>query len=570
MMKIFEILIYAIVTVVFIAVMVNLFIIPEDDVYNDLAISASKALAEPGKPISLEYSFPKELSLSNITLSNNHNLQAYNKLLFFFKLSESNKTKINITEHIIEGKYLVSANVKSRIYKDNATIVCNPYIAYIQGTEEENYDLNLEYKFLDNYNFFCEIIFGEKLEGEIKATLLNKFENKITPGEYEKNISIDRLPKDVTFDDLIVRVFVFENNNDFNISFSDQIYSIKNEFVDKLKYMETFTFNGSNAKFNLPLKYVGDYFVVYEIASKSLTFSDSKFIGPTTYIAENVFVQQTYDDIAKSCKATDKQYSYYDFDNERCVYYYNCENCYLPSMCKEAWQSKGIVVEENSVNYAEGYAEPKECGMDTFDNSDNQPNDITNTNNNNNPVVSNTKIIWPASNNYVTSCFGYRSNFGRNHDGIDISGKIGDPIYAIADGKVSNISSSWGLVTLDHGSYLSRYIHMDVINVTMGQTIKKGQKIGVIGGRGPAGRNQYASHLHFEILIKGVSQKGNIDDYPEEDIFLQTPEKSGLAVNPLCFYDSKTFNFNNKSPVCNIQGGALKWCSEYSNITIGK
>jgi murein DD-endopeptidase MepM/ murein hydrolase activator NlpD len=47
-----------------------------------------------------------------------------------------------------------------------------------------------------------------------------------------------------------------------------------------------------------------------------------------------------------------------------------------------------------------------------------------------------------------------------------------------------------GVSKLEHGSYLSRIYHMDVINVTMGQTIKKGQKIGVIGGRGSTGINQ--------------------------------------------------------------------------------
>lgn len=95
-----------------------------------------------------------------------------------------------------------------------------------------------------------------------------------------------------------------------------------------------------------------------------------------------------------------------------------------------------------------------------------------------------------------------------SHLGIDFTGPIGTPIYAIAAGKVETATYSGGyglFVLLEHDvdgdgkrDYFSAYAHMSEILVSSGQTVTAGQMIGKMGSTG----NSSGSHLHFEIRDK--------------------------------------------------------------------
>lgn len=90
------------------------------------------------------------------------------------------------------------------------------------------------------------------------------------------------------------------------------------------------------------------------------------------------------------------------------------------------------------------------------------------------------------------------------HMGIDLSGPLGTPIYATADGVVSDAgwnSGGYGnLIKLDHGRGVeTRYAHLSAIAVRPGQTIKRGQLIGKMGSTG----RSTGSHLHYEVRISG-------------------------------------------------------------------
>ncbi len=88
-----------------------------------------------------------------------------------------------------------------------------------------------------------------------------------------------------------------------------------------------------------------------------------------------------------------------------------------------------------------------------------------------------------------TSGFGVRSDpfLGRPamHTGLDFRGATGDPIRATANGRVVSAAYAGGygrMVEIDHGNGLStRYGHMSVINVKVGDIIKIGQVIGQVG-----------------------------------------------------------------------------------------
>ncbi len=90
------------------------------------------------------------------------------------------------------------------------------------------------------------------------------------------------------------------------------------------------------------------------------------------------------------------------------------------------------------------------------------------------------------------------------HAGIDLSGPVGTPIYATADGVISDAgwnSGGYGnLVKIDHGRGIeTRYGHLSKIGVLAGQRIKRGDLIGRMGSTG----RSTGSHLHYEVRIDG-------------------------------------------------------------------
>ncbi len=94
---------------------------------------------------------------------------------------------------------------------------------------------------------------------------------------------------------------------------------------------------------------------------------------------------------------------------------------------------------------------------------------------------------------------GYGPREGRCHYGIDIASPKGSPIRAIFGGVVaySGRKGSFGkTVIVDHqNGYFSLYAHNHKNLVKIGQHIKKGHVIALVGSTGRSS----GPHLHFEI-----------------------------------------------------------------------
>ena len=114
----------------------------------------------------------------------------------------------------------------------------------------------------------------------------------------------------------------------------------------------------------------------------------------------------------------------------------------------------------------------------------------------------------PVKTAAFTSGYGVRSDPFRGaaamHAGIDLAGPLGTPIYATADGVVSDAGYNNGgygnLVKIDHGRGIeTRYGHMSAILVSPGQRVVRGQQIGRMGSTG----RSTGSHLHYEVRIDG-------------------------------------------------------------------
>lgn len=92
------------------------------------------------------------------------------------------------------------------------------------------------------------------------------------------------------------------------------------------------------------------------------------------------------------------------------------------------------------------------------------------------------------------------------HKGIDFTAPKGTDIQATGDGKIvsiNKIGNGYGKhVLIDHGfGYKTLYAHMNTISVKVGERVKKGQKIGLVGSTGTS----TAPHLHYEVWLNGVA-----------------------------------------------------------------
>lgn len=102
--------------------------------------------------------------------------------------------------------------------------------------------------------------------------------------------------------------------------------------------------------------------------------------------------------------------------------------------------------------------------------------------------------IWPAAGSIS-------QGFKSWHKGIDIANRGGGPILAADSGTV--VVASWldntgygNRVMIDHGNGLKTlYAHMASFSVVVGQTVKRGDKLGMMGSTG----RSTGTHLHFEI-----------------------------------------------------------------------
>jgi len=118
--------------------------------------------------------------------------------------------------------------------------------------------------------------------------------------------------------------------------------------------------------------------------------------------------------------------------------------------------------------------------------------------------------IQPVSNKNLTrmaSGFGWRIDpvyhTRRFHAGMDFAAPIGTDIFATGNGTV--ISAGWqqgygNCIQINHGyGYLTLYGHMSAFKVRIGQSVKRGEVIGLVGSTGKS----TGPHCHYEVHYKG-------------------------------------------------------------------
>lgn len=113
----------------------------------------------------------------------------------------------------------------------------------------------------------------------------------------------------------------------------------------------------------------------------------------------------------------------------------------------------------------------------------------------------------PIKRGWISSYYGTRTNpFSGKlqfHKGMDFAAKSGSDVLAVAGGVVTWSSKRYGygnLVEVNHGNgYITRYGHNSKNLVEVGDTVKKGQVVSLMGSTG----RSTGPHVHFEVLQNG-------------------------------------------------------------------
>jgi len=136
------------------------------------------------------------------------------------------------------------------------------------------------------------------------------------------------------------------------------------------------------------------------------------------------------------------------------------------------------------------------------------------------PGVPGGPVYHPRDAHFITSPFWagrkylrYRVQRGKRiylrpssnaHSGVDLRGERGDPVFAMAAGKVVIAEGMYyegNYIVIDHGSgVFSSYMHLDGFAVREGQKVRPGELIGYVGSTGLS----TAAHLHVSFSIDGI------------------------------------------------------------------
>ena len=129
-------------------------------------------------------------------------------------------------------------------------------------------------------------------------------------------------------------------------------------------------------------------------------------------------------------------------------------------------------------------------------------------------------FCMPTPSRRITSNYGYRASFRRQHKGLDIKVYIGDTIRSAFSGKVRIVKYERGgygkYVVIRHPNGLETiYGHLSKQLVAENQIVKAGEPIGLGGNTG----RSTGSHLHFETRFLGQAiNPAEMFDFVAQDV----------------------------------------------------
>jgi len=130
------------------------------------------------------------------------------------------------------------------------------------------------------------------------------------------------------------------------------------------------------------------------------------------------------------------------------------------------------------------------------------------------PPVPDGKLLFPVSPGsdcYVLDNFGDARGSTRLHEGVDIMGSAGFPVFAVVSGVLTQRytntgTAGWGWTLYDPSTKTTyKYFHLaeDAVGLAVNSAVTAGQTIGYVGNSGTAGVDNF--HLHFEVRPNNVA-----------------------------------------------------------------
>lgn len=119
--------------------------------------------------------------------------------------------------------------------------------------------------------------------------------------------------------------------------------------------------------------------------------------------------------------------------------------------------------------------------------------------------------LMPAKDCYVLDNFGDARGSTRTHEGIDIMGSAGRPVFAVASGVLTKRytntgTAGWGWTLYDASTATTyKFFHMaeDDAGLVEGDSVTVGDTIGYVGNSGTFGEDNF--HLHLEVRPNNVA-----------------------------------------------------------------
>lgn len=144
----------------------------------------------------------------------------------------------------------------------------------------------------------------------------------------------------------------------------------------------------------------------------------------------------------------------------------------------------------------------------------------------------------------ITSKFGWRPQFQRMHQGVDLSLNIGDTVRSALSGTIKLISydpDGYGhYVVMSHPDGMETvYGHLKYALVSQGQFVYAGQPLAIGGNTG----NSTGPHLHFEARLGGVA----VDPLLLFDFYMTTYSNNESMISPKATSKGPTYSHQSKS-----------------------
>lgn len=120
------------------------------------------------------------------------------------------------------------------------------------------------------------------------------------------------------------------------------------------------------------------------------------------------------------------------------------------------------------------------------------------------------RLTPPVAGGHVMSGWGRPRGYRKGvHEGLDFDAKVGTQILAAADGTVTRVDNKnnsfagkW--IAISHGQgVITRYMHNKKNLVRVGDAVKRGQVIALLGRTGTSGKGK--AHLHFDVKMLPVA-----------------------------------------------------------------